>query len=141
MCLLDTFEGLTDHSAYARVTIRDDTLFCEQGRVSSWVAIEYLAQTIGLYSGVQAYQQQSKPCMGFLLGVRKAIMRVPYFTVGQVLACRASLVMSQELGLHVFDTQLQDEATGEVLCEARLTVLQTEDTEAFFGNRTGEVAA
>ncbi len=82
MILLDEVEESDDTHCICRVDIRPDLPFHKQEGVPAFVGFEYLAQTVGAYSGWKGRQKQQKPKVGFLLSVREYQATAPFFTDG-----------------------------------------------------------
>ncbi len=106
MVLIDELVEAAEGRVAARVTLRPDSPFVEDGRVPAIVAIEYMAQTIGAYAGLRARAAGGPPRIGFLLGTRELSLDVDAFAVGDELTIEAR---------HVFG----DEQLGSFQCELR----------------------
>jgi predicted hotdog family 3-hydroxylacyl-ACP dehydratase len=112
----------------AEVDIHAGSLFAETEGVPSWVGLEYLAQAIAAYAGLQERKKQSSPKVGFLLGTRRYEVSRPYFVTGLTLSVRVQREMVAENGLHVFHGQLRGH---QVEASANLNVFQPDDASAF----------
>lgn len=135
MSLLSTITGYGEDWLEAEVHINADSMFVDECSahspsigVPTWIGMEYLAQAIGAYAGLQQRLQGGKPKLGFLLGSRKYQCSSDYFALGQVLKLRVQREIQAENGLSVFECQLQGEA---VEASATLNVFQPEDAEQF----------
>lgn len=116
----------------ARLTIRKDSAFCDgvQG-VPGWVGIEYMAQAVSAYSGVELVQQGLPVRIGLLIGTRSYDCAVPCFGVGTRLHVLARIVDREDGGINVFACQIGD---GEsVLARADLKAYRPDDIRAFLG--------
>ncbi|GAA5215077.1 hypothetical protein ACFSJ3_01415 [Corallincola platygyrae] len=72
MILIDGLVGITDSSATAKVTLTEDCLLLDgTGKVSSSIAIEWMAQTIAAHAGYKACEEGRPVQLGFLLGTRR----------------------------------------------------------------------
>lgn len=85
MVLLDEVVAHRDDFIHTTVTIQADSQFCENGQVPSYVAIEYMAQAVGVWNGLIARQQGIPPKIGFLVGSRRLTLEVPGFKIGEKL--------------------------------------------------------
>ena len=69
MLLLDTMLDADEEHVSCGVTIRPDSLFCDGvNGVPSWVGLEYMAQTVSTYSGIDQARARQRPSIGLLLG-------------------------------------------------------------------------
>jgi len=128
MNLLDSIDDYGDDWLRAKLEVRNDAMFaCEYG-VPSWLGMEYLAQAIGAFEGINRRLQGSVPKLGFLVGSRKYVCNTDYFSPGMLLTLQVSREMQAENGLAVFRCEL----TGEgVVATADINVFQPENAEEF----------
>ena len=105
MLLLSEVVGYDETFASALIHISKDSPFfdAELGGVPSWVGMEYMAQTIGIWSGCQQLKKNSVVHAGFLLGSRRYECNSPIFPVGCTLQLSAKLVYHDGSGLGAFD--------------------------------------
>ncbi len=55
MILIDELVEATSDHASAKVTIREDSMFSNAaGGVPAWIGIEYMAQTVSAFAGMEA---------------------------------------------------------------------------------------
>ncbi len=54
----------------------------EVGGVPSCVVLEYMAQTMALYTGLERVRQGACPQVGFILGSRRIDIEIPVFELG-----------------------------------------------------------
>ena len=85
LILLDDLVKFGDNEAISKVCINEKTLFLENGKVPAWIGIEYMAQTIALYSGNISYNNSEPVTLGFLLGARKYKSWRESFMLGETL--------------------------------------------------------
>jgi len=135
MSLLSTIESYTDSSLTASVLITKDSMFADSDGVPAWVGIEYMAQAIGAYAGLQQRNLGQAPKLGFLLGSRKYQCDAPVFSLGSKLIIVAERELMAENGLSVFKCRLS--APG-VNASAQLNVYQPEDAELFLKGENNE---
>ena len=109
MVLLDEILSYDQSSLCAALTVRGDgLLFGDNQTVPAWVGIEYMAQTIGVYAGIQAKQTGQPIRLGFLLGTRRYESNVPCFKVGSRLTVDVEKILQDEQ-LAVFECRLNGE--------------------------------
>lgn len=86
MILIDEILDYSEDSLTARVVIRESSLFrSPDNSVPSWVGIEYMAQTIAAWAGVQARLAGNAVKTGYLLGARRYEASSPVFQPGEIL--------------------------------------------------------
>lgn len=128
MSLLSKVTGHGDEWLTAEVFIRADSMFVGSEGVPAWVGMEYMAQAVGAYSGLQERLCGGEPKLGFLLGTRRYCCNKSFFP----LDCRLTIRVERELqggnGLSAFKCILTGE---EILAEANLNVFQPENAEEF----------
>jgi len=128
MSLLDEIVDYGENWLKASVQVSRDSMFLEEQGVPASVGIEYLAQAIAAYSGVQERKGGGKPKLGFLLGVRKYLSSTDYFPIGKTLNLYVQLEMQAENGLNVFQCELTADGLE---ASARLNVFQPDDAKQF----------
>ncbi|BCX80829.1 hypothetical protein MIT9_P0405 [Methylomarinovum caldicuralii] len=136
MRLVDEVVEITDETARTALTVRDDPLFLlEPGRVPAWVGLEYMAQTVAVWSGYHCLHRGEPIRAGLLLGTRRFEAAVDHFPVGQKLCVRARRVFRAANDMCVFDCAIE---AGRPLADARLNVLLPQDLKAYL-ERADEV--
>ncbi len=85
MVLIDRAVSYRDDFIHCQVEINDNSPFCENGTVPSYIGLEYMAQTIAVWNGIMSRHQDIEPKIGFLVGTRRLDLNLPYFKVGEVL--------------------------------------------------------
>ena len=133
MCLLSSIVDYGDDWLQAEVEITPDSMFADARGVPAWIGLEYLAQTIAAYSGLQERRHGGQPKIGLLLGTRRYSCNVERFEFGQKLRLRVSPEVVADNGLNVFDCELQGEG---VRATAMINVFQPDDAEAFLNEAT-----
>jgi len=128
MSLLDRVTEYGDDWLQAEVTITADSMFTDKQGVPAWVGLEYMAQTIGAFAGLQERLCNASPKLGFLVGSRRYSCSGEYFSIGQTLTLRVEREMVTESGLNVFQCSVQ--GTG-IEASARLNVFQPDDAAQF----------
>ncbi|GGX86683.1 3-hydroxylacyl-ACP dehydratase [Litchfieldella qijiaojingensis] len=129
MCLLDTLLEVGDEHLHAEVTPRRDDLFAGTNGIPGWVGLEWLAQAVAAWAGVQAVNQGDTPKIGFLLGTRRYRCQTPLFAFDQPIRIEVELDFRADNGLGAFRGQLLDN-DGQQLATATLNVFQPESRQA-----------
>lgn len=129
MVLLNDFMHADAENVSCRVDIGTNSPFFDatlQG-VPAYVGIEYMAQTIAAYSGAQSQRLGQQPKVGFLLGTRKYHAQVGYFKLDQQLEVQATKVIEDSSGLSVFNCEIIDTESSQIIVRAKLNVFQPDD--------------
>lgn len=127
MILLSDIADFNENYCCALVNINANSFFYEKTNgVPSYVGIEYMAQTIAAWVGIQGRQQGRAPKIGFLLGTRKYNAQVYFFKNESCLYIRAELVY-REGPLGVFKCEIECE--NELLATANVNVYQPDSPE------------
>lgn len=129
MCLLDTLLEIGDEHLLAEVTPRHDDLFAGAGGVPGWVGLEWLAQAVSAWAGVQAVSQGDEPRIGFLLGTRRYRCESPWFAFDQPVRAEVVLDFRADNGLGAFRGELRG-SDGRSLATTTLNVFQPESLKA-----------
>ncbi|MBI3503636.1 MAG: 3-hydroxyacyl-ACP dehydratase [Proteobacteria bacterium] len=128
MVLLDEVVDWTDTGVRAAVAIRDDNMFAIAGfGVPAHVGIEFMAQTCGLFSGIEARRSGEPVKLGFLLGSRRYSAERDRFLPGERLEIEATTVF-RDGPMAVFDCRI--ESRGMTLATAQLTLYRPDDPAA-----------
>lgn len=85
MVLVDKVICYRENFIHTRLSIHKDVPFFAQQGVPAYIAIEYMAQTVGVWNGLMRRQQDQEAAIGFLLGTRKLTLEVPTFLEGATL--------------------------------------------------------
>jgi len=127
LLLVDTVHERSDRHLVTRLTVRDVAPFgLGDGRVPAYLGLEYMAQTVACFSGVQRVARGQRPIIGLLLGSRRYRAHTAFFADGQVLVVRAEERLSEYAQLNVFACRIESE-DGSLLAEADLKAYQSED--------------
>lgn len=121
MLLLDEVVASGPGFVLCRVVIRPDSTFIEDARVPGIVAIEYMAQAVGVYAGLNARDRGLPVRIGYLLGTRELILDVDEFRVGDELLVEAKHQFGDEL-IGAFDCKVR--LLGQVVATGCLNVYQ-----------------
>lgn len=128
MSLLDQIIDCDEDSLRAQVQIQADTLFATEQGVPAWIGIEYMAQAIAAWAGVQNRRAGREVNIGFLVGTRQYRSSHPYFAPGTTLTISVRQELQGDNGLGVFECRIEA-GTLEVI--ANLNVFQPDDVDAF----------
>lgn len=128
MVLIDRVIDYGDEYLIAGVSINEETMFLEGGEVPAWVGIEYMAQSIAAYAGLQAKANGEPVKPGFLLGTRCFEANVTGFKKGSELTVSVKELCRDERGLGVFQCLI---TSGRVEVKANVNVYQPNNLEAF----------
>jgi predicted hotdog family 3-hydroxylacyl-ACP dehydratase len=129
MMLLDRVAGYDAESLSCEVTIRPESRFCDGQAVPAWVGLEYMAQTLGAFTGVSRLQRQRPVQVELLLGTRSFECTTPAFAVGSKLAVRARLLFWDPDGVCAFACEIRQ--NGAVVATAEVKGFEPEDIEPF----------
>lgn len=128
MCLLDRLLTVDDESLQAEITPRHDDLFATEAGIPGWVGLEWLAQAVAAWAGVQAVASGTEPHVGFLLGTRRYRCAVPHFAFARPVRVEIALDFRADNGLGAFRGQLTG-PDGECLASCVLNVFQPESPD------------
>jgi len=119
--LIDTIIEVDDESLHAETTVRNDGLFNTGPEdVPSFIAVEYMAQSIAAWAGYRGRHEGKPANPGLLLGTRDFTASIPMLPVGSTVQIQVNLVMEMASGLAVFDAQVSND---ELTISSRLSVL------------------
>ncbi len=128
MVLLDNVLGWDQGKVAATVIIHANSPFFVENRgVPSYVGLEYMAQTCGVYAGLEANAHGKPVRLGFLLGTRNYHASKDWFSVGDRLVIEAVEMFRQE-GMGVFDCRIT--CGDDEVAAAQLSLYQPEDNQA-----------
>ena len=119
MLLLDAIVAFDDESAECAVTIREGSMFFENGSVPAWAALEYCAQCIAAYAGLRARNSGGEPRMGLLVAARELTLLTDGFAAGETLYVRARREFGEE---RIGRFACQVSSNGRVVADASLSV-------------------
>lgn len=138
LLLLDELVEYGPDHVICAVIVRADTQFYEAGRgVPAWVGLEYMAQTMCAYSGIDEARAGQKPSIGLLLGSRRYVSEVEWFPLGARLIIRADLLLRDENDLVAFACTIDD--GSRQLARGDVKAYRPKDVHAVIrGERVGE---
>lgn len=139
MLLLESIVAWDKLSIEALVNPADSWLFGDgEGAIPSWVGIEYMAQTISAFAGIEALERGEAPSIGFLLGTRKYRAHVASFAPGQKLRVKARELLRDETNLALFDCQIF--AGEQLLASAEVKAIQPRDIATLINPNATEIS-
>lgn len=122
MILVDKLTNWGENFAECRVNHSHDNGFWdEQGRIPAYVGIEYMAQTISVYSGILSTLAGNPVKVAYLLGTRLFDTNQCYMHRHQPVTVRVEELYRNEDNIAVFDCQLSGE---DVMMKAQLKGVQ-----------------
>lgn len=134
MCLIDSIDEYGSDWIKAGVEVAGRGLFGSgDGTVAAWLGIEYMAQTVAAYAGMEQLQAGKPIGVGMLIGARRYEASVATFAEGWRLSVMARLQWRDGDQLGVFECVLARD--GEVLATADVKVYRPDDLEEFMRTR------
>ncbi len=122
MILIDEIIEYDDKSLLACVTITNRSLFVDDNKgVPVWIGIEYMAQAVAAWVGIQA-KKDNNPVIkkGLLVGTRKYIAHQSHFSIGSHLLINIQEEYNDNT-LGVFKCGIKEH---QLIAEAHLKVYQ-----------------
>ncbi|MGQ0618681.1 MAG: ApeP family dehydratase [Panacagrimonas sp.] len=129
MRLIDEIEDYGPDWIRVGISIGPRSLFAGAGGVPAWVGLEYMAQTICAYGGIEQLQQGRTPRIGLLIGARRYESAVVEFAIGTRLRVEARLLIRTAEDMVVFECEIH--AGQERLAWAEVKAFRPEDIEVF----------
>lgn len=121
---------------YIEVFVDHDTpsLFEDSaGRVPSWLGIEYMAQAISAFGGIECKKNGLPVSIGFLLGTRKYQVFTEYFDPGVRLNVRAERTFHSEDNIVQFYCTIT--GNGKLLATSDIKAIQPENPQDILGSK------
>lgn len=134
MILLDRLVGYDAESLTCEVTVTPASHFCDGQSVPAWVGIEYMAQTLGAFTGVARLQKGKAVQLELLLGTRAYDAAVDRFPVGSRLTVRSKLLFWDPDGVCAFACDIRD--AERVLAKSEVKGYEPDDIEPFLRSLT-----
>ena len=114
MLLVDRLVSYDMSGVVIEVIIKEDTSFLNEDYVPAWIGIEYAAQAVAVWAGLQAVQGDKRIKTGLLLSCRKYKSTRPRFMLGEVLNIHIrEEFRSRRMG--TYDCRIYDETGKEVV--------------------------
>lgn len=131
MCLLDRVVDSGDDFCVAALTIRTDDLFCGKQGVPVWIGIEYMAQTVAAFAGLEGKRNGRDPEIGMLVRCRDYRPTQQIFPIGQALTIRCDEDFRDE-NIGVYQCQILDESKN-LIASASLSAYIPDDIHQLIG--------
>lgn len=129
LLLIQNILEADDQGLRACVNTADSGIFSAQdGKIPSYVGIEYMAQAISAWAGLAAKREGRPIQLGFLLGTRRYHSQVAYFEANTQLQVRVREMLRDETNLVLFDCQVL--AGEQVLATAQIKAIQPDNLDA-----------
>lgn len=131
--LIDEFIAADDDRVSVSLTISADIPFFDPSLsgVPAWVGIEYMAQTVSVWSGKQQVLRGQDVTIGFLLGSRRYRSEVPVFEQGLKLLVDCQVCYVDDTGLSSFDCKITDASSSKLLAQARINAFRPNQREQY----------
>jgi len=126
MILVDEVVEYAFPRAVVRLTLRPDSMFVEDGKVPALVALEYMAQAVGIIVGYQSLARGEPIRIGFLLGTRELSLEVDHFELGDELFAEAEHLFGDRM-LGSFRCKVT--RRGQTVASAQVNAFRSEDEE------------
>lgn len=122
MILIDEILEYSDQHLISRVDITSSSLFLtNQNYVPTWVGIEYMAQSVAAWSGIQSRQKSQPIKMGYLIGCKQYEVSRDGFYPGERLIIS---VVKKYLGNGIGLSDSRIEIDSNIIVKSLLTVFQ-----------------
>lgn len=129
--LVDTLLDYGSDHLQVSLTVRDVAPFGDdEGGVPAYLGLEYLAQAISVFSGLELHAQGEAPKIGLLIGTRQYRAAVPRFVHSEVLEVSVRRVMGGDGEVWVFEGQITGRG-GQLLAEAQVKAYRPQDIQEF----------
>jgi len=135
MILIDELLHYDNEKACCQLTIHQGSNFynVKKQSVPSYVAIEYMAQSIAAFANANEKDQGGEVAIGFLVSSRKFKMFVSEFTLGEKLQVCVEQLYVEESGLSAFDCQVKRD--NDLLATAKINIFQPNDASTFLAEQ------
>ena len=129
MALLTKILSSDSQRLTAEVRISSESLFFEPGKgVPTYIGLEYIAQAISAFNGIEIIEAGKSIQPGFLLGSRRVDIKTPFLPENTIVLVDVYMSFN-EGGMVVFDGALS--LNDETLLTAKVNAFQPEDSVQF----------
>ncbi len=131
MLFLDRVIAGNSKQVTAQTCIQSDHIFFDKelAGVPAWAGLEIMAQTAGIWVGLEDLKKNEPVKLGFLLGSRTYTAEVPLFSEGESLTVKVSVTLAAGNTV-VFVGEIRN-AQGEVYATGDLTAYRPDDVSAY----------
>ncbi|MGB0496172.1 MAG: 3-hydroxylacyl-ACP dehydratase [Kangiellaceae bacterium] len=138
MILVDELLEYDETVGVCKVTIHDKSNFynSEIKGVPSYVALEYMAQSIAAYANANRIDQNQETTIGFLVSSRKFKVFTEHFDVTTELIIKVEQLYVENGGLASFDCKV--ERNNEIVSQAKINIFQPNDPQSFLAEPNNE---
>lgn len=138
MILIDELLDYDVNIGRCKVTIgKKSNFFCDQQQgVPSYVALEYMAQTIAAFANANRIEQAKKTTIGFLVSSRKFKVFVSQFDINAELIVIVEQLYVVNDGLAAFDCKV--EQNGNIVAQAKINIFQPNNPESYLAEPNNE---
>jgi predicted hotdog family 3-hydroxylacyl-ACP dehydratase len=134
MSFLDAVVDSSPEFLSAIAQVHDNNPFLIDEAISAWVGVEFMAQGIAAWAGIQAKRSNEPIRAGFLVGTRKFECNRAKIVLSTKFDIYVEKIMEAANGLSGFSCTL----SGEYLyAKANINVFQPQDIELFMKPGTG----
>ena len=135
MILIDELLQYDDIKAFCKVLINENSNFYNSilTSVPSYVAIEYMAQSIAAFANANNKDLGKDVAIGFLVSCRKFKVFVSEFKLNSQLNIEVEQLYNEEGGLAAFDCKVEQQ--GQIVAEAKINIFQPNDPQAFLAEQ------
>lgn len=129
MVLLDVIKDFGENFLIAETTIKADNILIQNGKLSTFSGIEIMAQGVAAWAGCMAVQANEPVRLGYLLGTRKLHIHQDEIAIGSHLQIKIKMSIQDATGFGVFDCQMIDIDSQQVILEGALNVFSPKDNQ------------
>lgn len=130
MRLIDRVVSEDGDSVCVAADIRATNIFYEASRgVPAYIGLEFMAQAISAYDGLERWRSGLPPTIGYLLGCRRYATTRRYFHDGETLLIAVTSLLG-EGALASFDCHIKD-AGGQQIASGVINVYRPSDPQNF----------
>ncbi len=134
MVLISDVTSWDNESASVVVNQDGTAVFADsEGNVPAWVGVEYMAQAVAVFAGIQSRLNNRPIRLGFLLGAQKYTAYASCFAKDVRLDIRVSRVFFEEGGIALFACNIH--AGKQLLAEAEIKAVQPDNVDELIGRR------
>ncbi len=135
MILIDELVEYDATKAVCEVSINQTSNFfnAELKSVPSYVAIEYMAQSIAAFANANNKDLDIEVAIGFLVSSRKFKVFVSEFNLDSKLIIEVEQLYQEDSGLAAFDCKVTHQE--KLVAEAKINIFQPKDPQAFLAEQ------
>lgn len=124
MILLDAVTRADKTRVECSVLLSERDPFMVQGQLRSVVCLEYMAQAVGAFVGLERRARGLRPQIGYIVGVRSLAFNRAFLEVGNRLSVCAEMTWN-DLETATFNATV--ECAGQQVAQGQITVYQPAD--------------